>query len=280
MKGRYFTTLKRDHELFEKLKNENPEWWQFVKDNFVPAGFYVDVRKDNSLNVYFNGGSVLKITLVRGEIKGKIHNYYLGETSSKYVNYDLYSLPKDVKGIKEKILTRYSDSSENGIKAKLINTSNNNYIDTEFAYPKIIGKKINSKGKEVDAYLTTRIDLAKLENGKIVFVELKRIEDSRLLTDKDKNGISKVISQMKAYHQFISSNKDEITEYYKTLFLIKRDLNILPNGLVGLDNIDDYVLSDNVELYVEPYSKLNPQREKRLDAIRAILDANKIIHNL
>ena len=77
MKGRYFTTLKRDHELFEKLKNENPEWWQFVKDNIVPAGFYVDVRKDNSLNVYFNGGSVLKITLVRGEIKGKIHNYYL-----------------------------------------------------------------------------------------------------------------------------------------------------------------------------------------------------------
>lgn len=61
---------------------------------------------------------------------------------------------KPIDEIKQSIASKYSDTSENGIKARLI----------------------------CDAYLTTRIDLTKLENGKIVFVELKHIDDGRLLT--------------------------------------------------------------------------------------------------
>ena len=280
MKNSHFTSLNPKDELCKKLKENNPTWWQFVKDNIKPGGLYVDIRKNNSLNVYYNGGSLLKITLSKGLIKGKIHQYYLGIVGSKYIDYELDRLPIDVDEIVKRIARKYGATSENSIKARLICAPNAKYIDSEFAYSKIIGKKKNKYGKEVDTYLTTRIDLTKLENGKIVFIELKRIEDGRLLTNEYENGEPKILSQMKTYHQFIKTHREEITNYYKTLFAIKSNLEILPEGLVSTDNIDDYILCENVELYIEPYSSLNPERIRRINAIKTILDRNNIIHNL
>ncbi|KAA6308986.1 hypothetical protein EZS27_039444 [termite gut metagenome] len=94
MENRYFALLNPKHKLFEELRETNPAWWQFIKEHIKPGGFYVDIRKDNSLNIYYNGGSLLKITLSQGEIKGKIHEYYLDKTGSKYVDYDPSRLPE------------------------------------------------------------------------------------------------------------------------------------------------------------------------------------------
>lgn len=270
MRNRHFTSLNPKNELFEKLKRGNPAWWQFIKENIKPGGFYVDIRKDNSLNVYYNGGSLLKITLSRGKIDCKIHEYYLGKTGSKYVSYDPNCLPENVDDIKDRIASRYSDTSENGIKARLICNPNANYIDSEFAYPEAVGKK----------FQTTRIDLTKLENGKIVFVELKRIQDGRLLTNEYEKGSPEILSQMKAYHRFIKDHKQEISDYYKTLFTIKCDLDILPKSMINVSNINDYELSENVELYIEAYADLNPKRIRRIEAIKTILGNNNIVHNL
>lgn len=280
MRNSHFTSLNPQHGLFKELKGSSPPWWQFVKEKIKSGEFYVDIRKDNSLNIYYNGGSLLKVTLSRGKIKCKIHEYYLDKTGSKYVEYELYRLPEDADDIKTRIACKYSDTSENGIKARLICAPNAKYIDSEFAYPEVIGKKINKYGKEITAYCTTRIDLTKLENGKIVFVELKRIEDGRLLDNEYENGKPEILSQMKAYHQFIKTHKQEITSYYKTLFGIKRQLGVLPQSLSEIENIDDYELCDYVELYIEPYLHLDPRRIRRIDAIKTILDRNNIIHNL
>ncbi|NDW12127.1 hypothetical protein D0T50_04385 [Bacteroides sp. 214] len=186
----------------------------------------------------------------------------MGIAGSKYIDYELDRLPMDVDEIKKRITSKYNATSENGIKARLICDPSAKYIDSEFAY------------------LTTRIDLTKLENGKIIFIELKRIEDGRLLTNEYEKGEPEILSQMEAYHQFIKTHGEEITNYYKTLFAIKRDLEILPESLVDTDNIDDYILCENVELYIEPYSYLNPGRIRRINSIKTILDRNTIIHNL
>ncbi len=276
----HFTSLNPQHKLFEEFKGTAPAWWQFIKENLKPGGFYVDIRKDNSLNVYYNGGSLLKITLLRGKFKGKIHESYLGKTGSKYIDYELAHLPADADSIKKRIALRYNDTSESGIKARLICSSGANYIDSEFAFPEIIGKRINSKGKEVLDYQTTRIDLTKIENGKIIFVELKRIEDSRLLTNEYEDGSPEILSQMKVYNQFTKNHKQEIIDYYKTLFVIKRDLGILPPSIADIDNIDDYELCEDVELYIEPYNKQNQARIRRIEAIKTILNKNNIVHNL
>jgi len=270
MKNDHFSSLNHRHELFEKLKNNNPIWWQFVKENINPEGFYVDIRKDNSLNVYYNGGSLLKVMLSHGEIKGKIHEHYLGKTGSKYVDFKLNSLPENAKKIMKRIKSKYDNKSESGIKARLICSPKARYIDSEFAYQ------------------TTRIDLTKLENSKIVFVELKRIEDGRLLTNEYENGKPEILSQMEEYQKFTKDYNQKITKYYKTLFEIKRDLQILPQSLVGINNIDDYELSENIELYIEPYPNLNseqipslsPRQIRRIEAIKMILNQNNIVHNL
>ncbi|MDL2266115.1 hypothetical protein LJC57_00270 [Parabacteroides sp. OttesenSCG-928-G07] len=277
-----FEALNPKNELFDILAIDKnpPKWWQFVKENITPEGFYVDIRKNNSLNVYYNGGSLLKITLSQGKIKGKIHEYYLHGAGSKYVDYELNRLPEDAEEIKKRIATKYSNSSESGIKARLICDPKAKYIDSEFAYTKVIGMKKNKKGEDVTDYLTTRIDLTKLENGKIVFVELKRIEDGRLLTNEYENGKPEILSQMNAYHEFVNEHKQEIIDYYKTLFTIKRMLGVLPESLTEIENIDGYVLSDNVELYIEPYASLTPKRKKRIEAIKTILNKNNIVHNL
>lgn len=275
----HFNTLSEDHPLFQKLNTDNPAWWKFVKDNIVPNGFYVDVRKDNSLNVYYNGGSLIKVQLSRGGIKGRMHEKYLGYRGAKYVDYDLNRLPHEAVVIKEQIASHYSADSENGIKARLICAPDARYIDSEFAFPEIVGNKTDKDGKNVTEYLTTRIDLTKLENGKIVFVELKRIQDGRLLTKDPKNNPPEILSQMNEYQTFVSNHKQEITEYYKTLFTIKRKLGVLPKSLSNID-ISDYELSKKVELYIEPYSELNSKRKKRVEAIKEILDQHNIVHNL
>lgn len=278
MRNSHFVSLNPKDELFKKLKGENPDWWQFVKDNIQPDGFYVDIRKNNTLNVYYNGGSLLRIRLSRGVIKGEIHEKYLGRGGSKYVDYNLDCLPKEAEVIKERIASHFNADSENGIKARLINAPNANYIDSEFAYPEFIGTTINGVAK----YKTTRIDLTKLENGKIIFVELKRIKDGRLLNNEYENGSPEILAQMQAYHQFITLHKQEITDYYKTLFIIKHQLGILPLSLKHIDNINDYSLSENVELYIDstPYTKITSKRKKRFNAIKSILDKHNIIHNL
>ncbi len=261
----YFTSLQSDHPLFQRLRKDNPIWWQFVKKNLKPGGFYVDIRKDNSLNVYYNGGLLLKITLKNGIITSKIHAQYLGDTGSGYVDYQLDRLPEEADTIKARITSRYGDTSESGIKARLICTNGAKYIDSEFAYGK------------------TRIDLTKLENGKIIFVELKRIQDGRLLTNEYENGRPEILSQMKAYHQFIEAHKKEITGYYRRLFMAKRDLGVLPECLSEIDNIDDYELCENVELYIDKVSydsHPTAKRERRINAIKTILNNNGIVHNL
>ena len=277
---KHFYTLNSDAKLFVELKESNPIWWQFIKEQIKGGHFYVDIRKDNSLNVYYNGGSLLRVMYSKGEIKAKIRPSYLGLKGSQYLDFELASLTKEVEEIMKRIEKRYSDFSENGIKARLISEPQANYIDSEFAYAEPIGKKKDNDGKELDIYRSIRIDLVKLEKGNIVFVELKRIQDPRLLTREYEHGTPEVLQQLETYAQFIKSRKEEITHYYKTLFNIKRELEILPKGLASINNLDDYTLCEEVELYIEPYASLNAHRMRRLRAIQTLLDHHNITHNL
>lgn len=145
MKDDHLKLLNPQHKLFEELKESDPVWWQFIKENIKSGVFYVDIRKNNSLNVYYNGGSLLKVSLSQGKIKGKIHESYLGSSGSKYIDYTLSHLPQDAENIKCRILKRYDNTSESGIKARLIGLADANYIDSEFAFSEIIEKKNRPK---------------------------------------------------------------------------------------------------------------------------------------
>ena len=98
-----FSSLNEKHLIYEKLNSENLAWWKFVKDNIKLGTFYVDIRKDNTLNVYYNGGSLIKISLSEGKLKCIIHEFYLGQLGSKYIKIDpndiIYDVDKDRKSV-------------------------------------------------------------------------------------------------------------------------------------------------------------------------------------
>jgi len=58
MKGT-FLTLNPKAEIFEELiKNPQPKWWTVLRKD---KDLYIEIRKDNYINVYYYGGLVAKI---------------------------------------------------------------------------------------------------------------------------------------------------------------------------------------------------------------------------
>jgi hypothetical protein len=101
--------------------------------------------------------------------------------------------------------------SEKYIQSQYIINYHSNYIDSEFAYK--------------DDLLDIRIDLIECINGELRFVELKTIDDGRMLKKTDDN--PEVVEQVEAYKNFISNYKPEkIVEYYQKVWEIKKDLEL------------------------------------------------------
>ena len=71
-----FDTLKPDARIFLELNN-NPHWWKQFKED---SSLYIEVRKDNQVNVYFEGGSIARIHYCSKNRKLQvfIHHKYLG----------------------------------------------------------------------------------------------------------------------------------------------------------------------------------------------------------
>ena len=68
-----FSRLNQNHKLFQNLAERNPVWWQnLVRDPEI----YIEVRKDNYLDIYYNGGRVLDLSFTN-KFKGKIHFEYI-----------------------------------------------------------------------------------------------------------------------------------------------------------------------------------------------------------
>ena len=71
-----FDTLKPDARIFLELNN-NPHWWNRFKED---SSLYIEVRKDNQVNVYFEGGSIARIHYCSKHKKLQVftHHKYLG----------------------------------------------------------------------------------------------------------------------------------------------------------------------------------------------------------
>ncbi|MCD8296740.1 MAG: hypothetical protein LUC88_04120 [Prevotella sp.] len=51
------TALKTENQIFEVIANNSPDWWKDFKAN---NSLYIEIRKYNTINVYYQGGSVAK----------------------------------------------------------------------------------------------------------------------------------------------------------------------------------------------------------------------------
>jgi hypothetical protein len=267
------TSLNKDHSLFKRLK-ENPQlWWSNLKSD---PDLYIDIRKDNYINVYYNGGSIIRLG-GESKFKAKIHFEYIPlEKDSDYLSYefqngnislkeqkviDINNFEKQsLDKIKKRIKQFYPDNSEKGIQGKYIihnnkisKNGNGFFVDTEFQY----------KDSRIDMVW---VDLITKE---IAFVELKTIGDQRLYLDTNNNSqkindqVKDMIdAQLRKYYDFANTNRKALIQYYDKVFQIKKKLGILPdfvndNSLSNYDLIEKPILlvGDCTQQWIDDYAK-------------------------
>ena len=225
-----FDILKPEAKIFQELK-KNPSWWARFKND---SSLYIEIRKDNQVNVYFEGGSVARIHYCSKHKKLQVftHHKYLNlpapSKRNAYIECSgIIDEPKETNSeilvcdkVIERVKTCYSQKhaingivdkekwSEKFIQGTLITQSSDFHLDSEFAYN--------------DATDKNRIDLIRCDKGVITFVELKRIADGRMLHKTDES--PEIVDQMNRYKDFITKYSVELLAYYQKLYDVKAEL--------------------------------------------------------
>ena len=264
---RNYFDLNINAPLFTEL-SKLPEWWKtIINDNSL----YVNVRKNNRVNVYYRGASVMELSMNRYKsIQGKIHSKYLQINCNKYRTEKPETIVEKLHSIKAAIENHQTTSKPEGLCEKAIQGLTyveGKYIDTEFEYV-------------YPNRLITRIDLTTInDDGMIEFVELKRISDPRLLKKDLSLKNEEIRRQIDDYNSFICEHKEEIVQYYKLLQQILKKIGI--NN--PLCDIAITGIKPSVYLYFASYAdgKSNhPKRRKRIDCIKQILEEKGINSNI
>lgn len=276
MKGS-FTALNPDAKLFSELKNQQPAWWKLLSND---KELYINIRKDNYINVYYYGGSLARIKFNK-DFVATTHQKYLGDTTPRGKNekgndifeYDpinLAALDENmIASIKERIKEDYLNlkkveySAEKWIQGEMV-LGNPCYIDSEFQF---------NKDEDIK---NLRIDLIELSNGVLTFIELKGISDNRLRNDVTRNSKTpEIIGQMEKYKRFITKYKTDILAYYQTLLEIKRYLNLTVPSSWPIE------INETPKLIIKnTYKKTTDDRDHRIEDIKSLLDTNNIIYEI
>lgn len=227
-----FDILKPEAKIFQELK-KNPSWWARFKND---SSLYIEIRKDNQVNVYFEGGSVARIHYCSKHKKLQVftHHKYLNlpapSKRNAYIECSgIIDEPKETNSeilvcdkVIERVKTCYSQKhaingivdkekwSEKFIQGTLITQSSDFHLDSEFAYN--------------DATDKNRIDLIRCDKGVITFVELKRIADGRMLHKTDES--PEIVDQMNRYKDFMTKYSVELLAYYQKLYDVKAELGL------------------------------------------------------
>jgi len=275
--------LDINHKLYSTLKDNPPSWWQVVKND---KELYIEIRKENIIDIYYRGGRVAEVKYNRStkSIIVKAHPKYLGHDNEddkdnssfykkrmqegKIVYEPIYQectdwLTKErLKDLKANIEKYYSGkesgekTSEKFIQGELIINNRQKYFDSEFAHRFHDGERN-----------TIRIDLVKVVENRIVFEELKRINDDRLRTNTGQN--PEIITQMENYRAFLKVNESALTDYYRTLYRIKKDLGL---PVPPVDDVDKLQIeSEPVLIIKDTYVKRSANRDKRIEDIKKVL---------
>ena len=278
--------LDVDAPLFRALCADKPEWWEIIKND---PRVYINIRKGGYINVYCRGESIMKLEFSGGAYRATTNTYYLSDEEKKGKTEPLS--PEDIvtrldeivdRMIRRKPVGKEEGDSEEGIKGDLYLSGN--YIDTEFAYMrKARPSEIEARKRRIkpgtkhriSQYAQDRIDLIRVEDGAIQFVELKRISDSRL---NDHNGKqerrAEIKEQLDDYQYIIDKYNERILRYYQNLQQVMKTLGI-KNQVV---NQQITKVSGFVELYIAGYNDGKPFNKKRLNRIvtlqKLLIDQN------
>ena len=267
MKPVTFDTLNSNASIFsEDSIAKNDASWRALKEILLyDHDLYWEIRKDNQINVYYEGGSLIRLHFCskHKRLQAFIHEKYLGKDGSSYIDLLKYiednKLPiaETVQNIKSQIKERYTEKhgiedeecwSEKYIQSQIILGKDPMptwgqilWLDSEFAY----------KNDDFDI----RIDLVSCVKGELRFVELKRLDDPRMLTITE--SAPEVVRQMNEYRRFAKTYEKEIIAYYQKVMTIKKRLG-LPTPRNGMPT------RLNTEPLLFIYNRWTKRTEKRV----------------
>ncbi len=254
--------LKEGHPLFRALETEDPAWWQNLKKD---KETYCDIRKDNSINVYYNGGSILRLSF-QGGYRAVIHPEYVplkgeGEYLQVELNgstafiddpgiIDLQDFgPGALARIKKRIRNHFPRNSEKAIQGRYVTDQLNSkrrdgfFIDTEFEY---------SVRQKNGKWRIGRIDLVWVDRDsrQIILVELKTRDDARI-QPQNAGRPGSIEDQLGEYGRFLgdAKNQAEIKAHYENVYQIKKRLGLL-KGFTKHPSLTDYSVADRPVLLV------------------------------
>ena len=256
--------LNKDAEIYKELTSL-PDWWQRL---LTIKGVYVEIRKNDIVDVYFEGGRVAELRFIKKKLTATCHPRYLGKDipsgcNPKYVDC-LEALKENPTFIIQNIPVNYSqkngdnieDISEKKIQGDMICERNPIFLDSEFAHRYEVGKR-----------QTIRFDLVTIKNNQLIFIELKRIKDNRLLNKEDDE--PEILKQMDKYQKFIKANKVRLLDYYKTLYGIKKTLGLpIPECEIGKLSVCEIPHL----IIIDTYQSLRGKRMERIAQMKKILD--------
>ena len=197
-------------EALNREYDKDGSWWKgFVDDKDL----FLAIR-DNYVNVYYRGCSLLKLTWQSGSIIGEIHYKYLlrpkltgheyidvrdGKVSAKVRRFFVEDLT-DIEGLK-RAAKLYTELEKIGVHDIVL--SNFNVLDVEIAF--------GGSRKRIDFSI-----LRKMGNDvNIVFFEAKHFGKSKGTLRATGNAKPEVIHQIERYTDLLRKNRDAIIGSYR-----------------------------------------------------------------
>lgn len=206
-------------DLVKSLNEEYERggWWQALVDD---PQLFIAVR-DDYLNVYWKGNSLLRLFLQNGRLVGEVHYKYLLRpeiNGNPYLRFeggkvqsvnpaDLFF--SDLSSIAS--LKRAADVHAEGEKKGVhkIVMSNHNIMDVEIAF--------GTENEQSGAKVAQRIDFAALRleshGPELRFYEAKQFNNPELRADGEQ--VPPVLSQLKKYKDFLRSCESDLIASYR-----------------------------------------------------------------
>ena len=208
--------------------DKNSFWYKMVNDSEL----FIAIRNE-SLNVYYNGQSLCKLSFNKRKkhIKGETHKKYLGITNKGYftshngVILNEKSIIKnlaEIDSIKKNVKNHIG--KEKFESYKQIMNRDKCVIDVEIT---LIKDKVPNPKKRSD-YKISSIDYLSLEKSKLVFYEAKHNTNSEIRS----RTTPKVFEQIERYEKELVQHENEILNSYKLVLQNLIDLNILKNKFI------------------------------------------------
>ena len=246
-----------NHSFIDALNKErydHPDgyWSKMVKDKDL----FIAIRNE-SINVYYKGNSICKLSYKKNQVTAAIHYKYLLHPQMK----DVYVTATDGRFQEDILLHRairsladidlikrasdvYAADEKSGVHPVV--TKGNNVIDVEITF--------SGDEDEESTRSTDRIDYLKLEREKssnadirLVFYEAKHFTNKEIRS----TGTPKVFGQITAYEKALKEHEGDILASYA---LVSK--NLLDLDLIGNRDLIGSVASNPKNLSVDPKPRL------------------------